>query len=128
MSFRRSACAVACTLDLIGDKWTLLIIRDLFFGKSRYKQFHDSAENIPTNILAERLGKLEKAGLIAKTPYQENPRRFEYLLTETGRSLGPVLQAIVNWAEAQLPGIRRPGKAKGPGTRRKKRAVERGDR
>ncbi len=107
MSFKRSDCAVACTLDLIGDRWTLLIIRDLFFGKRRYKEFQDSAENIPTNILAERLEKLLKAGLITKTPYQENPVRYEYQLTETGRSLGPVLQMIVNWASEQLPGIRR---------------------
>ena len=108
MSFKRSDCAVACTLDLIGDKWTLLIVRDLFFGKSRYKEFQDSAEKIPTNILAGRLEKLKRAGLITKTPYQEKPVRYEYRLTETGRSLGPVLQTIINWADEQLPGICRP--------------------
>ena len=108
MSFKRSDCAVACTLDLIGDKWTLLIVRDLFFGKSRYKEFQDSEEKIPTNILASRLEKLERTGLITKMPYQDNPIRYEYHLTETGRSLGPVLQTIVNWAGEQLPGIRRP--------------------
>jgi len=55
MSFKRSDCAIACVLDLLGDKWTLLIIRDLFFGKTRYKDFHESNEKIPTNILAGRL-------------------------------------------------------------------------
>ena len=108
MSFKRSDCAVACALDLIGDKWTLLIVRDMFFGKRRYKEFQDSEEKIPTNILANRLEKLENIGLITKTPYQENPVRYEYHLTQTGRSLGTVLQTIINWADEQLPGIRRP--------------------
>ena len=112
MSFKRSDCAVACTLDLIGDKWTLLIVRDLFFGKSRYKEFQDSEEKIPTNILAGRLEKLARAGLITKTPYQKKPVRYEYRLTETGRSLGPILQSIVNWADEQLPGIRRQPKTR----------------
>ena len=109
MSFKRSSCAIACTLDLIGDKWTLLVIRDLFFGKTRYKEFQESAEKIPTNILANRLQHLEKAGLVTRTPYQEHPVRYEYQLTETGRSLGPVLKAIVNWAEKQMPVTDRPG-------------------
>ena len=109
MSFKRSSCAVACTLDLIGDKWTLLVIRDLFFGKTRYKEFQESAEKIPTNILADRLQHLEKAGLVSRTPYQEHPVRYEYQLTETGRSLGPVLKAIVNWAGKQMPVTDRPG-------------------
>ena len=108
MSFKRSDCAVACALDLIGDKWTLLIVRDMFFGKRRYKEFQDSEEKIPTNILANRLEKLENIGLITKTPYQENPVRYEYHLTQTGRSLGTVLQTIISWADEQLPGIRRP--------------------
>jgi DNA-binding HxlR family transcriptional regulator len=108
--FRRSDCAIACTLDLIGDRWTLLIIRDLFFGKSRYTDFRDSDEKISTNILASRLDKLEKAGLIAKTPYQQHPVRYDYHLTETGRSLGPILHAIVDWAHERLPDIRRPAK------------------
>ncbi len=103
MSFKRSGCAVACTLDLIGDKWTLLVIRDLFFGKTRYKEFQESAEKIPTNILANRLQHLEKAGLITRTPYQERPVRYEYHLTDTGRSLGPVLKAMVNWAGQKMP-------------------------
>ena len=108
LRFQRSNCAVACTLELIGDKWTLLIIRDMFFGKSRYKDFQDSAERIPTNILTNRLRKLEKAGLISREPYQKNPVRHAYKLTATGQTLGPVLKAIVNWAGDNLPGVRRP--------------------
>ena len=105
---QRSNCAVACTLDLIGDKWTLLIIRDMFFGKNRYKDFQDSAEQIPTNILTNRLRKLEKARLVSREPYQENPVRYAYKLTAAGKTLGPVLHAMVNWAGDNLPGVRRP--------------------
>ncbi len=107
-SFKRSDCAIACTLDLLGDKWTLLIIRDMFFGKNRYKEFHESEENIPTNILANRLQKMESAGLITRKPYQEHPVRYEYHLTEIGRSLKPVIQVILDWAGKQLPGTRQP--------------------
>ena len=108
-SFKRSACALACTLDLIGDKWSLLIIRDLFYGKTRYKEFHESEEKIPTNILADRLQRLESSGMISKVPYQDNPVRYEYRLTDTGRSLGPVLKAITVWARKELPGTYTPG-------------------
>lgn len=108
MSFKRSGCAIACTLDLIGDKWTLLLVRDLFFGKSRYKEFQASDEKIPTNILASRLKKLEEAGLVSKNPYQDRPVRYEYKLTDTGRSLGPVIKSILNWAGKQLPGTYQP--------------------
>ena len=103
MSYKRSQCAIACSLDLIGDKWTLLIIRDLFFGKSRFKEFQDSDERIPTNILANRLKKLENTGLITKVPYQDRPVRYQYQLTETGSSLSVIIKAILQWAEQQLP-------------------------
>ena len=93
----RSPCPVACALDLIGDRWTMVVIRDLFFGKKRYADFQSSAEAIPTNILAERLKRLEKAGLISRTPYQTNPPRYEYALTESGRELSPVLRSLAEW-------------------------------
>ena len=108
MSYKRSDCPVSCTLDLIGDKWTLLIIRDLLLGKSRFKDFSESAERIPTNILADRLQKLEKTGLVRKTPYQKHPPRYEYCLTETGMDLVPVITAIIDWAKKHLPGVRMP--------------------
>src|SRR5437016_4055589 len=82
--FLRSPCAVACTLDLIGDKWSLLVVRDLFRGKATYNELQNSPERIPTNLLADRLRKLEEAGLIAKSAYQEHPVRFAYGLTEKG--------------------------------------------
>jgi DNA-binding HxlR family transcriptional regulator len=104
---RRSMCPVACSLDVIGDRWTLLVIRDLFAGKRRYGEFQSSAERIPTNILAERLKRLESAGLVASAQYSQHPPRFEYHLTESGRALGPVLDALANWGETQFPGTRR---------------------
>jgi len=107
-SFKRSICPIACTLDLIGDKWTLLIIRDLFKGKRRYNQFYESSEGITTNILAERLQRLEKAGLVFKTPYQKRPVRYEYHLTDTGKTLDTVIWSMVEWANSQIPGTSKP--------------------
>jgi DNA-binding HxlR family transcriptional regulator len=101
---RRSPCPIGCSLDLLGDRWTLLIIRDLFWGKSRYGEFADSPEGIPTNLLADRLERLEKAGLIKSAPYQQNPPRHTYALTPKGRDLKPVLAALVKWGKRHLPG------------------------
>ena len=108
MSFRRSDCPLACALDIIGDKWTLLILRDLLFGKTRYNEFLGSGEKIPTNILAARLRHMEEAGLISGKPYRERPRRYDYQLTETGRSLAPVIQVLTRWGANAIPGTRRP--------------------
>jgi DNA-binding HxlR family transcriptional regulator len=101
---RRSPCPIGCSLDLLGDRWTLLIIRDLFLGKSRYGEFAASPEEIPTNLLADRLARLEKAGLIKSTPYQQNPPRHAYTLTRKGRDLEPVLAALVKWGKRHVPG------------------------
>jgi DNA-binding HxlR family transcriptional regulator len=104
----RSLCPVANSLDLLGDRWTLLVIRDLFYGKRRYGEFLASPEHIPTNILAERLKRLERAGLITSLPYQERPPRFEYHLTPRGLQLRPILDALAIWGLEQFPGTRRP--------------------
>src|SRR5215467_3544155 len=104
---RRSLCPVACSLDVIGDRWTLLVIRDLFAGKSRYGDFASSPEHIPTNILAERLKRLEASGLIESRAYSEHPPRYEYHLTQRGRDLAPVLDAVAAWGLEQFPGTRR---------------------
>ncbi len=103
----RSRCPVACSLDVLGDRWTLLVIRDLFAGMSRFGEFVASPEHIPTNILAERLKRLERAGLISTTPYNEHPLRVDYRLTERGQALAPVVDAIAVWGLAQFPGTRR---------------------
>lgn len=99
----RSACPIASALDLIGDRWTLLILRDLFLEKSKYGEFLESKEGIPTNILAERLVRLQKLGLIDKTEYQSNPPRFAYALTEKGKDLRQVLGALAMWGKRYVP-------------------------
>lgn len=104
--FKRSPCPVTGTLDILGDKWTLIVVRDLFLGKRTYGEFLDSPEGIPTNILAERLKRLKNAGLLEKIPYQEKPRRYAYSLTDKGRALGPVLRAMVKWGLQYLEGTR----------------------
>jgi DNA-binding HxlR family transcriptional regulator len=101
---RRSGCPVACTLDVVGDRWTLLVVRDLLRGKTRYGDFLRSSESIPTNILAERLKRLEQAGLVESRLYSEHPPRYEYELTEAGRALAPIVRAIAAWGEAHIPG------------------------
>jgi len=100
----RSPCPIANTLDIVGDKWTLLVIRDLFAGKSTYGEFQSSPEGIPTNILADRLKRLAGHGIIQKSPYQQNPVRYAYQLTNTGRSLGPLLEQLVKWGKKNIAG------------------------
>jgi DNA-binding HxlR family transcriptional regulator len=104
--FRRSACAIANTLDLVGDKWSLLVVRDLLHGKRTYGELSQSPEGIPTNLLADRLKRLEEAGLVTGTPYQERPVRYAYALTDKGADLGPVLLALVRWGKRHIPGSR----------------------
>src|SRR6202051_1591090 len=105
-NFPRSPCAVACTLDLVGDKWSLLVFRDLLRGNVTYGELQNSPEGIPTNILADRLKRLEEAGLIAKSAYQEHPVRYAYELTEKGKALRDVLLALVRWGKKHIPGTR----------------------
>ena len=100
----RSPCPVACCLDLLGDKWTLLVVRDLLLGKTTYTGFQKSPEGIPTNILAERLKRLQAAGIIEKSQYQERPVRYAYHLTEKGNDLRPVLSAMIDWGNKYIPG------------------------
>ena len=85
MKFERSSCPITNVLDLLGDKWTLLVIRDLVLGKRRYQEFLASPELIASNILTERLNRLLDAGLISRQTYQQNPLRYQYLLTKKGR-------------------------------------------
>ena len=104
--FERSCCPIACALDQLGDKWTLLVIRDLLLGKRRYQEFLESPENIATNILADRLKKLEAAGIILQQTYQQKPVRHEYILTQKGEELRPVIEALVHWGKTYFPGTR----------------------
>lgn len=99
----RSGCPIATTLDLVGDRWTLVILRDMLNGKKRFSEFLDSPEGITTNVLTDRLAQMEVSGLVDKAPYQLRPRRFDYNLTEKGLGLLPVLQEISRWANRYMP-------------------------
>lgn len=100
----RSKCPLANVLDLVGDRWTLLVLRDLlFFGKKRFAELQQSPECIPTNLLADRLRRLEEAGLVTKTPYQNAPVRFEYQPTPAGIDFLPILRELAIWANHHLP-------------------------
>lgn len=100
----RSCCPVAGALDLLGDRWTLLIIRDLMRGHTRFGQFRESPEGIASNILSERLERLVNADLVEREVDPEDGRRYHYALTPAGRSLGPILASLADWGLAHLPG------------------------
>jgi DNA-binding HxlR family transcriptional regulator len=106
---RRSPCPITCTLDLIGDRWTLLIIRDMMFlNKQRFEEFLESPEGISTNILASRLKLLEELGLVEKQTYSNHSRRMNYQLTAEGKSLRPVLKVMAAWGLKHLEGTKVP--------------------
>jgi DNA-binding HxlR family transcriptional regulator len=101
----RSRCPIASTLDVVGDKWTLLVVRDLLFaGTRRFADFLASSEGISTNILADRLDRLVALGAVERSKYQERPVRYEYHLTQRGRDLAPVLREIARWGGNHVPG------------------------
>lgn len=106
---QRSDCPIASTLDIVGDKWSLLVIRDIgLFGKHRNKDFQEADESIPSNILANRLKQLVEQGLLEKRLYQNHPPRYEYHLTKAGKELLPVIKAMAKWAAANIQGVRIP--------------------
>ena len=104
-TFKRSPCPVANLLDIVGDKWTLLIVRDIIMGKRIYSEFQSSPEKIPTNILADRLKKLISEGIIHKEAYQQKPLRYEYQLTEKGKDLQLVMKSMVQWSNKHIKGV-----------------------
>lgn len=99
----RSECPISSTLDILGDKWTLIILRDMFVGKTKFGEFLVSSENIATNILTKRLELIEQFGLANKSAYQQRPLRHEYKLTDKGRALLPMLQEMCKWANEYVP-------------------------
>src|SRR4051794_5427449 len=92
------ACSVAGALEAIGDRWGFLLVRDLALGLSRYDELRRST-GIPAQTLAQRLRHLEEAGLVERRPYQERPRRDEYLLTARGRDLWIAVTALCDWGD-----------------------------
>ncbi len=102
----RSGCPLACALDLIGDHWSLLIVRDLIFlDRHEYKDMLSSEEGISSNILSDRLKKLEAAKLVASIPHPESGRRKLYYLTARGKDLVYLLIDIARWSEKHLGDI-----------------------
>ena len=102
----RSPCPIANVLDFAGDKWSLLVVRDLLRGLSTFSELVDSPEKIPTNILADRLKRLEQASVLRRIPYQRRPIRYCYRLTRKGRDLSGILDAVVRWSEKHMAGVR----------------------
>lgn len=101
----RSVCPIARTLDLVGDKWTLLVLRDaLVFGRKSFAEFENSAERIPTNLLADRLKRLVESGFMEKVAYQDKPVRYHYLPTKQGKAVRPLIRAMKNFGETYLDG------------------------
>jgi len=104
----RSDCAIAATLDIVGDRWSLLVVRDLLFeGELRYGDLAASAEGMSTNILADRLRKLADAEIIEREQYSERPPRFGYRLTDRGRAFASVLDAMATWGTTYVAGTKR---------------------
>ena len=100
---QRSNCPISCALEIIGDKWTLLIIRDMaIHQKQNYQDFLASDEKISTNILADRLKKMTEAGIITKKLDKKNRNKFNYTLTAMGKDLLPVLVSIATWSSKHL--------------------------
>ena len=95
-------CPVAKSLDILGDRWTLLVVRDLLRGKTRFKDLESSLPGIPTNILADRLKLLEAHHIVHRLYYSEHPPRAEYHLTPEGEELGSVIAAVALWGSRNL--------------------------
>ena len=96
-------CSVARTVDILGDWWTPLVLRESYLGVRRFDDFQHGL-GIGRNILTQRLGRLVDEGLLARRPYQERPLRHEYVLTDKGRDFYPVMAAITRWGDAWLDG------------------------
>jgi DNA-binding HxlR family transcriptional regulator len=96
------ACPVAKSLELVGERWTLLLVRDLLGGPRRFQDFHASLPGIAPTLLSERLKAMEEHGLIARQFYSEHPPRAAYALTDKGRELGFVVGALASWGSQHV--------------------------
>lgn len=103
MEKKRSECPISCSLDILGDKWSLLIIRDLMFHhKNTYGEFLKSEEHIATNILASRLLALEENGILLKSEHPDSKSKYLYRLTKKGMDLMPIIVEMYLWADQFL--------------------------
>lgn len=96
---RKVRCPVASSLDLVGDRWTLQVVRDLLRGHTRFNDLRETTEGIPASVLSDRLKTLEEAGVVTRRFYSDHPPRAEYLLTAKGHALGVVVGALATWGE-----------------------------
>src|SRR5262245_16696682 len=102
-SYQVENCPVARTLDVIGERWTLLLLRDLLrHGPRRFQDFQISLPGVAPNTLSARLKSMEDNGLVRRETYSERPMRLEYVLTDKGKSLGPVVKAMRDWGSKHL--------------------------
>ena len=102
-SFARWPCSIARTMDLLGDWWTPLVLREAFYGVRRFDEFQHTL-GIARNTLTDRLNRLVEEGLLEKKAYQDQPPRYDYLLTEKGRDFFGVLAAMTRWGDKWLAG------------------------
>lgn len=96
---RMVKCPVASSLDIVGDRWTLLVVRDLLRGHARFSELKSTVEGIPTSVLSQRLKTLESSGVVTRRFYSDHPPRAEYVLTPKGHGLGVVVGALASWGE-----------------------------
>src|SRR3954452_6980402 len=102
-TYEGQVCSVARSLEVIGDRWTLLVVRDAFFGLRRFQQFEENL-GIPKKVLTERLQRLVDEQILERRRYQERPERFEYVLTDKGRGLWRVLAHLLMWGDEHYAG------------------------
>ena len=102
-SFAEQNCSIARPLAFLGERWALLVLRDLFLGRRRFDEIQESL-GVATNVLSQRLATLVDEGIVERHRYSEHPERFEYRLTEKGRDLQPVLLALLAWGDRYTAG------------------------
>ena len=99
--YEGQVCSVARALEVVGERWTLLIVRDAFLGRRRFDEFRESL-GIASNVLTDRLNRLVDEGVLERVRYSERPERFEYQLTEQGKALRVALIALMQWGDRYL--------------------------
>ena len=100
-TYEDQVCSVARALELVGDRWTMLVIREAFMGTRRFDELQRNL-GCARNVLSERLNRLVDAGILRKAPYQERPQRFEYRLTRRGVELWPAIMTLMKWGDRHL--------------------------
>jgi DNA-binding HxlR family transcriptional regulator len=101
-TYENQACSIAGALELVGERWSLLVLRDIFIGIHRFDELQGGL-GIARNVLRDRLNLLVDEGVLEKRRYQERPERFEYHLTEKGRDLWPIIHALMSWGDKHSP-------------------------